>query len=54
MIAVTDLKRSQRATWAAGDYAAVAALINDAPPRDPLGCLLMHAEYLVVVAHKAG
>ena len=36
MIAVTDLKRTHRATWAAGDYAAVAELIDAAPPRDLL------------------
>ena len=36
MIAVTDLKRAHRATWAAGDYAAVAERIDEAPPRDLL------------------
>jgi SAM-dependent methyltransferase len=36
MTAVTDLKRAHRATWAAGDYAAVAALIDEAPPHDLL------------------
>ena len=36
MIAVTELKRTHRATWAAGDYAAVAELIDAAPPRDLL------------------
>jgi SAM-dependent methyltransferase len=36
MTAVTDLKRVHRATWASGDYAAIAALIDDAPPRDLL------------------
>jgi SAM-dependent methyltransferase len=34
MITVTDLKRTHRATWAAGDYAAVARHIDEAPPRD--------------------
>ena len=34
MTAVADLKRTHRATWAAGDYAAVAAVIDDAPPND--------------------
>ena len=34
MTAVADLKRAHRATWAAGDYAAVAELIDEAPPRD--------------------
>ena len=36
MIAVADLKRTHRATWAAGDYAAVAELIDEVPPRDLL------------------
>jgi SAM-dependent methyltransferase len=36
MIAVHDLKRTHRATWAAGDYAAVAEHIDDVPPRDLL------------------
>lgn len=36
MIAVDDLKRTHRATWAAGDYAAVAEVINEVPPRDLL------------------
>jgi 2-polyprenyl-3-methyl-5-hydroxy-6-metoxy-1,4-benzoquinol methylase len=36
MIAVADLKQTQRATWAAGDYAAVAELIDETPPRDLL------------------
>jgi SAM-dependent methyltransferase len=36
VIAVEELKRTHRATWAAGDYAAVAERINDAPPRDLL------------------
>ncbi len=36
MIAIADLKRTHRATWAAGDYAAVAELIDEAPPRDLL------------------
>ena len=40
MIAVTDLKRTHRAVWAAGDYAAVATQIDDVPPRE----LLAHAE----------
>jgi SAM-dependent methyltransferase len=34
MTAVAELKQSHRATWAAGDYAAVAELIDDAPPTD--------------------
>jgi SAM-dependent methyltransferase len=36
MIAVEDLKRTHRATWAAGDYAAVAEHIDELPPRDLL------------------
>jgi SAM-dependent methyltransferase len=36
MTAITDLKRTHRATWAAGDYAAVAEVIDEAPPRDLL------------------
>jgi SAM-dependent methyltransferase len=36
MTAVADLKRTHRATWAAGDYAAVAEIIDEAPPRDLL------------------
>ena len=36
MTAVADLKRVHRATWAAGDYAAVAEMIDEAPPRDLL------------------
>jgi SAM-dependent methyltransferase len=36
MTAVADLKRAHRATWAAGDYAAVAEVIDDVPPRDLL------------------
>ena len=34
MIDIADLKRVHRATWASGDYAAVARLIDDAPPAD--------------------
>jgi SAM-dependent methyltransferase len=37
---VNELKRTHRATWAAGDYAAVAELIDEAPPRD----LLTHVD----------
>jgi SAM-dependent methyltransferase len=37
VIAVDDLKRTHRATWAAGDYAAVAEMIDEVPPRDLLG-----------------
>jgi SAM-dependent methyltransferase len=36
MTAVDELKQVHRATWAAGDYAAIAEVVNDAPPRDLL------------------
>jgi SAM-dependent methyltransferase len=36
MTAVAELKRVHRATWAAGDYAAVAELVDEVPPRDLL------------------
>ena len=36
MTPVADLKRSHRATWAAGAYAAVADMIDTVPPRDLL------------------
>jgi SAM-dependent methyltransferase len=36
MTAIADLKTAHRVTWAAGDYAAVAELIDEAPPRDLL------------------
>jgi SAM-dependent methyltransferase len=36
MTAIADLKIAHRATWAAGDYAAIAELIDEAPPRDLL------------------
>jgi SAM-dependent methyltransferase len=36
VITVTELKRAHRATWAAGNYAAVAEMIDEAPPRDLL------------------
>jgi SAM-dependent methyltransferase len=36
VIAVEDLKRTHRATWAAGDYAAVAERVGEVPPRDLL------------------
>jgi len=38
-IAVADLKRTHRSTWAAGDYAAVAGEIDDVPPHDLLAQL---------------
>jgi SAM-dependent methyltransferase len=36
MTAVADLKRTHRTIWAAGDYPAVAAVIDEVPPRDLL------------------
>jgi len=36
MTALIDLKKTHRATWAAGDYAQVAEHIDEAPPRDLL------------------
>ena len=39
MTAVAHLKRTHRAIWAAGDYAAVAQVIDEAPPRDLLNRL---------------
>ena len=36
MTPLAELKNVHRSTWAAGDYAAVAELIDDAPPRDLL------------------
>ena len=36
MTVVAELKQTHRATWAAGDYAAVAEVIDEAPPRDLL------------------
>jgi SAM-dependent methyltransferase len=36
MTPVTELKRAHRATWAAGDYAAIAELIDELPPSDLL------------------
>src|SRR5215207_6233212 len=39
MTAVAELKRAHRAIWAAGDYAAVAQVIDELPPRDLLARL---------------
>jgi SAM-dependent methyltransferase len=36
VITVTELKRTHRSTWAAGNYGAVAEMIDEAPPRDLL------------------
>jgi SAM-dependent methyltransferase len=41
VIAVEDLKKTHRATWAAGDYAAVAERIDEVPPRDLLERVLV-------------
>jgi ubiquinone/menaquinone biosynthesis C-methylase UbiE len=43
VIAVDDLKRTHRSTWAAGDYAAVAERIDEVPPRDLLARVPMSA-----------
>ena len=40
MTPVAELKRVHRAIWAAGDYASVAEVVDEVPPRD----LLAHAE----------
>jgi SAM-dependent methyltransferase len=48
MTAVAELKLTHRATWAAGDYAAVAELIDDAPPRDLLAHVEVAAEHDVL------
>jgi SAM-dependent methyltransferase len=37
MTTITDLKKTHRATWAAGDYAQVAEHIDEVPPSDLLG-----------------
>jgi SAM-dependent methyltransferase len=42
VIAVEDLKRTHRATWASGDYAAVAEMIDEVPPRDLLARVPVH------------
>lgn len=36
MTALGELKNAHRATWAAGDYAAIAEHVDEAPPRDLL------------------
>jgi len=36
MTVVAELKQTHRATWAAGDYAAIAEVIEEVPPRDLL------------------
>jgi SAM-dependent methyltransferase len=42
MTPVAELKLVHRATWAAGDYAAVARHIDEAPPRDLLSRMDIH------------
>jgi SAM-dependent methyltransferase len=55
MTAIAELKRAHRATWAAGDYAAVAELIDEAPPRDLLGRIeLTPAQDVLDVATGTG
>jgi SAM-dependent methyltransferase len=48
MTAVAELKLVHRATWAAGDYAAVAEHIDDAPPRDLLARMDIRAGHDVL------
>jgi ubiquinone/menaquinone biosynthesis C-methylase UbiE len=43
VIAVSDLKRTHRSTWAAGNYAAVAELIDEVPPRELLARVEVNA-----------
>jgi SAM-dependent methyltransferase len=55
MTAIAELKRAHRATWAAGDYAAVAELIDEAPPRDLLSRIeLTPAQDVLDVATGTG
>jgi len=54
-VTVDELKRTHRAIWAAGDYAAVAEEINDAPPRDLLDRVKVNAgEEVLDVATGTG
>ena len=48
MIAVEDLKRTHRATWASGDYAAVAERIDEVPPHDLLARIPVRPEQEVL------
>ena len=43
MTPVAELKLAHRATWAAGDYAAVARHIDEIPPADLLGRMDIHS-----------
>jgi SAM-dependent methyltransferase len=53
--AVATLKRTHRTTWAAGDYAAVAEVIDEAPPRDILAHLdLAPGQHVLDVAAGTG
>ena len=48
MTPVAELKLVHRATWAAGDYAAVARHIDDVPPRDLLARMDIHPGHEVL------
>ena len=48
MTAVAELKLVHRATWAAGNYAAIAEHIDDAPPRDLLARMDIRAGHDVL------
>ena len=55
MTAVAELKSAHRTMWAAGNYAAVAELIDDAPPRDLLaGVELSAGQEVLDVASGTG
>ncbi len=54
MTAVADLKQTHRATWAAGDYAAVAELIDEAPPTDLLRRVPVARDRVLDVATGTG
>ena len=48
MTPVAELKLVHRATWAAGDYAAVARHIDEVPPRDLLSRMDIHPGHKVL------
>jgi SAM-dependent methyltransferase len=55
MSAVAELKRTHRATWAAGDYAAVAETIDEVPPRELLAQLeIAPGQHVLDVATGTG
>jgi SAM-dependent methyltransferase len=55
MTAVAELKRAHRGTWAAGDYAAVAEVIDEVPPRDLLSRVeVAPGQYVLDVAAGTG